>query len=330
MSTPIRWGILGPGRIAGKFAEAVSALPDAELVAVGSRASERAAEFAAKYAIPNAHGSYADLAADPTVDAVYVSSPHVGHAGHACLCLEAGKAVLCEKPMFVNAAGVRRMRDCARANGRFLMEAMWTRFLPVTVGVRQWLADGCIGEPRAVLIDFGFRCAWNPASRLLNPELAGGGLLDVGVYTISYASMIFGTAQSATGFAHIGETGVDEQAAMTLSYGAGKLASLFCSVRTRTPHTARICGTDGEIFVEHFWNTPKATLTRPKAEPEVLDQSHEINGFEYEIREVHRCLAAGLLENPIMPLDESLAIAETMDQLRAQWGLTFPMEQGAE
>lgn len=326
MNPTIQWGILGPGSIARKFAEAVNALPDGTLAAVGSRSPERAAEFAAKYGIPRAYGSYAELAADPAIQAVYVASPHVGHADHACLCLEAGKAVLCEKPMFVNAAGVRRMRDCARANGQFLMEAMWTRFLPVTVGVRQWLAEGRIGEPRAAIIDFGFRCGWNPASRLLSPDLAGGGLLDVGVYTISYASMIFGTAQSATGFAHIGETGVDEQASLALSYATGQLATLFCSVRTRTPHTARICGTDGEIFVEHFWNAPKATLTLPKAEPEVLAQAHEINGFEYEIREVHRCLAAGLLESPAMPVDESLAIAETTDQLRAQWGLKFPME----
>lgn len=327
MSQPIRWGILAPGRIAKKFAEAVRALPDAELAAVGSRATERAAGFAAVHKVPRAYGSYAELAADPDVQAVYVASPHVGHADHACLCLEAGKAVLCEKPMGINAAAVRRMRDCARSNGRFLMEAMWTRFLPVTVGVRRWLAEGAIGEPRAAIIDFGFRCGWNPASRLLNPDLAGGGLLDVGVYTLAYAAMVFGPAEEATGFAHLGETGVDEQAALSLSYPGGRLASVFCSVRTSTPHTARICGTEGSIFVEHFWNAPKAILTRPGREPEILDQPHEINGFEYEIREVHRCLAAGLLESPDLPVDESLATAVTMDRLRAQWHLSFPTER---
>jgi dihydrodiol dehydrogenase / D-xylose 1-dehydrogenase (NADP) len=326
MAKQTKWGILGPGRISHKFAAAVAALPDGEVIAVGSRSAERAAAFAGTHGIANAHGSYAELAVDSAVDMVYVSSPHVGHADHACLCLEAGKGVLCEKPMFINAAGVQRMRDCAQANGQFLMEAMWTRFLPVTVGVRKWLADGLIGDVRSAIIDFGFRCGWDPESRLLNPDLAGGGLLDVGVYTISYSSMIFGTAASATGFAHIGDTGVDEQASVSLCYPEGKLATLFCSVRTSTPHTARICGTDGQIFVEHFWNAPKATLTRPKHEPEVLDMAHEINGFEYEIREVHRCLGDGLLESPDMPVSESLGIAETMDQLRAQWGLKFPME----
>ena len=327
MEKPIRWGILGPGNIAHQFATGLSVLPDAELIAVGSRSSERADKFADEFNIPKRHGSYVDLANDPDVDIVYVSTLHPFHRENAILCLEAGKAVLCEKPLAINAQQVKEMIECARQSKRFLMEAMWSRFFPVMVKVREWLAEGVIGEPRMLTADFGFRAGWNPESRILNPELAGGGLLDVGVYTLAMASMVFRAAPSrVVSSAHIGETGVDEQAATVLSYDAGQLALLSCAIRTSTPQEARIIGTEGSIHIPSFWHAASATLHTSGKEPERVEIPFKANGYEYEAIEVMRCLREGKLQCDIMPLDESLSIMNTMDEVRAQWRLKYPME----
>jgi dihydrodiol dehydrogenase / D-xylose 1-dehydrogenase (NADP) len=327
MTTPIRWGILGLGTIARAFATGLAAVPDARLVAVGSRSLAKAEGFAAEFGNPRAHGSYEALANDPGVDAIYIATPHPLHRDDAILCLNARKAVLCEKPFCVNAADLEAIIAIARERRTFLMEAMWTRFLPTMARVREWLAAGAIGEPRLVTADFGFRCGWDPQSRLLAPALAGGGLLDVGIYTIAFAAMVFGPRpQRLTGFAHLGETGVDEQAAFVLGYERGRLAALTCAVRTDTPHEARIDGTEGRITVPtHFWKATKAVLTA-KGRTETVEMPHLANGYEYEAMEVGRCLRAGLTESPIVSLDESLALMRTMDELRRQWGLSYPME----
>ena len=184
MTEPIRWGILGPGSIAHKFAVGLQAIPAGELVAVGSRDQQRADAFADQYGAPNRHASYEALSTDPDIDAVYVATPHPFHQDNAILCLEAGKAVLCEKPFTINAAEAEAV--VARANGVFLMEAMWSRYLPIMVQVRQWLDAGAIGEPLMVSADFGFRAGVNPAGRLFNPALGGGALLDIGIYVVSF------------------------------------------------------------------------------------------------------------------------------------------------
>lgn len=323
MNHAIGWGILGAGRIAGRFASEARLVPGARLVAVGARSAERAAEFARQNGVERACGSYADLVADPEVDAVYVATLHPTHCEHTLLALDAGKAVLCEKPFAVNADQARQMIERARARRLFLMEAMWTRFNPITVQVQQWLADGLIGEPRLATIDFGFRAAWDPASRILNPTLAGGALLDVGVYVLAYASMIFGRPAQIRAAAHIGETGVDEQTALVLKYDGGQLASLTCAVRTATPQTARIDGTAGAIEIPAFWHATTARLIRPDRPPLEATGDH---GFRYEIAEVMACLQAGRSESPNMPLAETLAIAETMDEARRQIGLRYPFE----
>jgi predicted dehydrogenase len=192
----IRWGILGTGRIAGQFARGLAALDDAELVAVGSRAAQTAAEFADEHGVPHRHASYADLAADPDLDAIYVATPHPFHKGNSLLCLGAGKAVLCEKPFTINAAEAEEVVAAARGQGRFLMEAMWTRFVPAAARVRELLAEGAIGEVRMLRADFGYRAGIDPNGRLFNLALGGGALLDVGVYTVSFASMVFGAQPS--------------------------------------------------------------------------------------------------------------------------------------
>ncbi len=326
MADRTRWGIVGTGKIAKLFAPALKALPDAELVAVGSRTRDGADAFGDAYGVPRRHASYEDLAADADVDVVYVATPHPFHKDNTLLCLRAGKAVLCEKPFAVNAAEAREMVACARRKGLFLMEAMWTRFLPVIRRVGEWVAAELIGKARVLTADFGYRCPGDPRSRAMAPELAGGGLLDVGVYPISLAYMLFGRPIGATGLAHLGPTGVDEQAGLVLSWPGGEIALLACAVRTTTAHVARIDGTAGRIEVPDFWHATKATLWRDRHAPQTFERPHFCNGYEYEAQEVMECLRAGGTESRVMPLDESLAIMETLDALRAQWGLRYPME----
>ena len=327
--TPIRWGILGPGRIAKKFAMGLQSVPDAKLVAVGSRTAGNAAAFAAEFNIPSVYTSYEALVADPQVDVIYVATPHPMHHEAAMLCLKAKKAVLCEKPFTLNARETQELIDCARHENVFLMEAMWTRFLPPMVQVREWLARGVIGEPRMVMADFGFRTEWNTAGRALNPQLGGGALLDVGIYPLALASMVFGGSPlKVTGQCHLGETGVDEQSAMLLSYQGGALAILACAVRTQTPHEARILGTEGSIYLPGFWHCEQATLTIPGKDPETVKPVRVGNGYNYQAVEVGHCLRAGLKESPVMPLSETLTTMHTMDELRRQWGLVYPQEKG--
>jgi len=318
------WGILGPGRIAGRFATDLRRLPEARRVAVGSRDLSRAQAFAAEHGFERAYGSYEALVNDPDVHAVYVATPHPFHAEHTILCLEHGKAVLCEKPLAVNARQAREMAACARANGVFLMEAMWSRFNPVMAEVRRWLSEGAIGEVRLVTADFGFRTAWNPQGRLLDLNLAGGALLDVGVYVASLASMVYGQQpQALSAAAHLGETGVDEQTAMLFHYPNGALAQLFCAIRTATIGEARLYGTEGHIAIPDFWRATQATLHRPGQEPQPIAGEA---GYHFEAAEVMACLQTGQRESAIMPLDESVAILETMDQVRRLIGLKYPMD----
>ena len=324
---PIRWGILGPGKIAHKFATGLKSIPDAALVAVGSRTLDRATRFAAEYNVPRVHGHYESLAADPEVDVVYVATPHPLHHDTAMLCLKAGKAVLLEKPFTINAREGEELVEVARSNDVFLMEAMWMRFLPMVVQIREWLAQQLIGEPRIVMADFGFRGDWNPEGRLLNPALGGGALLDVGIYPLSLASMVFGgVPRNVTGLCHFGQTGVDEQSAMVLSYEGGELAVLTCAVRTGTAHEARILGTTGSIHMPAFWHGTQATLAMEGQESKTICCPKEGNGYNYEAVEVGRCLRAGLKESPIIPLSETLSMMRTLDELRRQWGLVYPGE----
>ena len=329
MSDTIRWGILGSGSIAKKFATGLQVLPDAQIAAVGSRAQATADAFADEFNIPRRHASYEALAADPDIDAIYISTPHTFHSENSILCLDAGKAVLCEKPFALNAAQAARTIECARRNKVFLMEAMWTRFLPIWVQVRDWLASGAIGEIRMMSADFGFRAEWNPESRLLNPALGGGALLDVGVYTVSLASMIMGGApEQIASLSHIGETGVDEQTALILGYSGGRLASLQSAVRTMTAHEATILGEDGRIRVpRHFWQGAEATLYRDNDPEKTISAPLTGNGYNYQAAEVMQCLREGKLESEIMPLDETLSIMETLDAIRAQSGLVYPDEK---
>jgi len=327
MAEKIRWGILGTGGIASKFADGLSVLTDAELAAVGSRTQEGADRFGEQYQIPRRHASYEALATDPDVDVIYIATPHTFHNENTRLCLEAGKAVLCEKPFAINAVEAAGMIELAREKGLFLMEAMWTRYLPVIMHVRRLIAEGAIGEVRMLTADFGFRTGFNPEGRLFNPDLGGGALLDVGIYPVSLAYALFGQPDTIKTLAGLGETGIDEQSAYLFGYESGQLALLSSAVRTNTPHEAIIAGTEGLIRIPDWWHARQFTLTK-NGETEVVELPFYGNGYNYEAAEVMRCLREGLLESETMPLDETLAIMGTMDAIREQWGLVYPKERG--
>lgn len=327
MYEKIRWGIIGTGNIAKLFAHGLSALPDAELVAVGSRSQASADTFGDQFAIPRRHASYQALAEDPGVDAIYIATPHPLHRENTLQALRAGKAVLTEKPFTINAQEAREVIQFARQQRLFLMEAMWTRFIPAMVRVRELLAQGVIGEPHMLTADFGFRTGFNPEGRLFNPQLGGGALLDVGVYCVSLASMIFGKPERITSMAHLGETRVDERAAMILGYSGGQLALLSTAIRTNTPMEAIISGSEGQIRIPPlFWKPTHISVTVHGKEQTEIDLPLVGNGYNYQAAEVARCLREGQTESPVMPLDETLSIVEMMDTIRSQWGLKYPME----
>jgi len=327
MADTIRWGILGTGWIASQFARGLSATPGAELIAVGSRTQASADKFAEQFNIPRRHATYEALAGDPDVDAIYISTPHPFHAENSMLCLEGGKAVLCEKPFAINTRETDVVIDLARRKGLFLMEAMWTRYLPAIVRLRELIAAGAIGEVRMITADFGFRTEFNPKGRLFDPALGGGALLDVGIYPISLAFMVLGAPATVTSTVHLGETGVDEQSAYLFGYDGGQIALLSSATRTATPQEAYIMGTEGTIKISTpWWNASAVILTRPGKEPEVISPPREGNGYNYEALEVARCLKSGKLESDLMPLDETRAIMRVMDTIRAQWNFKYPGE----
>lgn len=327
MSDVINWGIIGTGNIAKKFATGLEVLADAKLLAVGSRSQRTADAFGDQFNVPRRYDSYEALVNDADVQAVYVSTPHNLHMENTLLCLESGKAVICEKPFAINAAQAQKMVDTAREKGLFLMEAMWTRYLPIMVKVREVLVDGVIGEVRMITADFGYRSNFNPKSRTFDPHLGGGALLDVGIYPLSLASMIWGKPSRISSMAELGETGIDEQAAMILGYEGGEMAVLTTAVRTSTPHEAFILGTNGRLKIHSPWWYPKTmTVSVNGKDDEEIYLPYEGNGYNYEAAELMACLRTGKLESEIMPLDESLQIMETMDAIRAQWGLKYPME----
>jgi predicted dehydrogenase len=323
----IRWGILGTGRIARQFAEGLAVLPEAELLAVGSRAQKTADKFGREFEVPRRYATYSELAADPDIQVVYVSTPHPMHRENTLLCLNHGKAVLCEKPFAINAKEAEDMIACARGKNLFLMEAMWTHFFPAVQEAQRLVREGKIGDLRMLKADFCFRADWKPEERLLNPNLGGGGLLDVGVYTVAFAHLFFGREPASVhSLAHIGETGVDEQAAMILGYQDDAMAVLTCAVRTTTPHETMIFGTDGWIRIPHpFWQPDSIFLHKDDKDKE-LKFDRLGNGFSFEAAEVMNCLRKGRTESSIMPLDKTLGIMRTLDRIRAQSNLRYPME----
>ncbi len=323
-----RWGILGTGTIAGKFAEGLRFTRGAVLQAVGSRTAANAEEFGTLYHIPHRHASYEALANDPEVDIIYIATPHPMHKGNSILCLESGKAVLCEKPFTINRREAEEVVACARKHNRFLMEAMWTRFLPVAEQARTWIQEGVLGEIRMVRADFGFRSDDIEEPRLFDPEMGGGGLLDVGIYPISLAAMVLGVHPvKITSMAVIGPTGVDDQNMVALQYANGAIAVASSAVRTETPQDACIIGEKGFLTLHpFFWRGDTVTLSLAGQAPRTVHLPLRGNGYNYEAEAVMQCIRSGKTECETMSLDDTIALMGILDAARAQWGLRYPME----
>lgn len=322
----IRWGILGTGKIARAFAEAVKDTPGALLAGVGSRTLDAARTFCAEFG-GTPYGSYEQLATAPDIDAIYVATPHPLHAENAMLALEGGKAVLCEKPFTMNRREAQRVVALARERKLFLMEAMWTRFLPAFDDARRILASGEIGQPRQVVADFGFFADVAPEHRLINRDLGGGALLDLGIYPLSAAAYFLGPVESVSAQAIMQPNGVDAQTAFTLRHAGGGLSICNASMRARTPVELVVSGEHGYLRLNsRFHRAPSITVESDASGLRTFETPFLGNGYVHEIMEVQRCLREGLLESPRMPLDESTALMGVMDDIRAQIGLRYPSD----
>jgi predicted dehydrogenase len=323
---PIRWGILATGGIAHAFTRDLALLPGCEVVAVGSRSQASADAFADEFGVPHRHPSYQALVNDPDVDAVYVSTPHPGHHDAALLAINAGKAVLVEKPFAMDAGQAREMIDAARGAGTFLMEAMWTRFLPHIARLREILAAGTLGDVVYLTAEHGQWFAEDPRFRLFAPELGGGALLDLGIYPVSFASLVLGTPARITAVSDPAFTGVDATTSMIFQYDGGAHAVLTTTLRAASGNPAAIYGTAARIEIDGWFYTPTSlrVIGRDGTELEIFEQAYEGNGLRAEAAEVARCLRAGLPESPLLPLDETYTIMQAMDEVRGQIGLSYP------
>ncbi|MGY1715375.1 Gfo/Idh/MocA family protein [Geodermatophilus sp. SYSU D01106] len=322
MGNEIRWGVVGPGRIAqsvmGDFGHVEGARP----VAVASRSADRAQAFAQQHGLERAYGSYAEIVADPDVDVLYLATPHPQHHAVALAAIEAGKALLVEKAFTATTAGARDVVDAARASGVFVMEAMWTRFQPAVVRMRELIADGAIGEVRSVQADLGVDRAYDPADRLFALELGGGALLDLGVYVVSFAQMLLGAPDRVTAAGSTFPTGADAEAALLLTYDDGRSATLTTSLRYPTPGQARVFGTGGWIDVlPRFHHPATIVLHRTGADPEEITLPPDGTGYSHELAEVTRCLQAGRTESDVMPLTDTLAVQDVLEQAAHQLGV---------
>lgn len=332
--TPIRWGILGPGRIAENVAADFVHVRGGRLVAVGSRNVDRAEAFAQRFSAGGssavtdgpirAHGSYEALLADPEVDAVYIATPHAQHAANAIATVRAGRAALVEKAFTATYPGAVAVVEAARAAGVFVMEAMWTRFQPAVVRARELIADGAIGEVRAVTADLGVRRDFDPDDRLFSLALGGGTLLDLGVYVVSFAQMVLGEPVDVVARGSLLSTGVDAEAGLLVDFGDGRTANLLTSFRAPTPGDARIFGTDGWIDVPPRFHHPKELhLHRFGKDPIVESYDTPGVGYSYEFDEVNSCLAAGATESSIMPTSDTLAVQSVLQSAADQLGVAL-------
>ncbi|MFF5970145.1 Gfo/Idh/MocA family protein [Streptomyces sp. NPDC012769] len=327
MSATVRWGVLATGGIAASFTADLLEMPDAEVVAVGSRSTASAKAFAERFGIPRAYGDWAELAADPDVDVVYVATPHSAHRAAVGLCLEAGRAVLCEKAFTLNAREAGELVALARERGLFLMEAMWMYCNPVVRELARLVADGAVGEIRTVHADFGLDGPFAPDHRLRDPAVGGGALLDLGVYPVSFAQLLLGEPDRVSADALLSPEGVDLNTGVLLGWDSGATALLSCSIVADTPLTASVTGTKGRIEVPRGFFYPEGfVLHRDGREPEEFTVPGRRDSLQHEAAEVMRCLRAGATESPLVPLDGTLAVMRTLDAVRERIGVRYPAD----
>ncbi|MCI0143004.1 Gfo/Idh/MocA family oxidoreductase [Arthrobacter bambusae] len=324
---PIRWGILGTGFIAG--------IQTQDLVengftvqAVGSRTMESSRSFSDKFNIPTAHESYEALVADPKVDVVYVATPHVFHHAHALLALNAGKHVLVEKPFTINARQAQDIVALAEAKGLVVLEAMWSRFLPHMIRLREIIKEGTLGEVRKVVASHNQNLPKDPAHRLNDPALGGGALLDLGIYPVSFAFDVFGAPECIKASASMTATGVDRQTAVIFEYAQGQQALMDCALDIAGANRAAIIGTKGWIDIDSVWYTA-TTFTRYDADgnlAERFDQSVNSRGMQFQGREMERLIRDGALAGTVLPPSESVSVMAAMDEIRRQIGLSYSVD----
>lgn len=326
--TDIRWGILATGGIAHAFTADLRTA-GLDVVAVGSRSAESARAFAEQYGIAHAHGSYEELVADPEVDIVYVASPHSHHLAHATLALEAGKHVLIEKAVTLDADEAIALRDLAASHGLLVMEAMWTRYLPHMVRVREIVAAGTLGEVRTVIADHTQRISDDPAHRLNALELGGGALLDLGIYPVSFAVDILGPIESARAVGRLAETGADSDVAIAAVHAGGGLSSIAMSSRAAGPNTAHVIGTDARIDIDRVWYTPTSFRVTATDGTVIEDYTSAFagRGMQFEALYAEHLLREGRTDSDLLPFDESITIMATLDDIRAQLGVVYPKER---
>lgn len=325
MADKVRWGIIGLGKIANKFASDMLRVEGAILQGVASRDIEKARQFGQKYQSVNHYGSYEDLANDPTIDVIYVATPHVFHFENTMLCLERGKSVLCEKPMGMNVEEVSTMIAKAKSRNLFLMEGLWTRFIPATEKLIQLLNDKIIGELISVHADFGFKGDFNLQSRVYNKSLGGGSLLDIGIYPIYLSLLALGIPSRIKATARMMETDVDSFCAMLFDYDNSAKAVLECTFESDTPTEAYIYGSTGSLKMHNrFHHTQKITWYQGKDVKQVFELPYEGNGYGYEIEEANRCVKNRSIESQKLSHQMSVNLATVMDTVRKEIGLIYP------
>ena len=330
MAEPIRWGILGTGKIARALATALQDVPDAVLAGVASRSLDKAEAFAADFHASTAYGSYEELVAAGDIDLVYIATPHPQHAANALLALNAGKGVLCEKPFTMNRRQAEQVVSLARANNLFLMEAMWTRFMPALGEVKRLIASGEIGSVHQVVADFGFTAAFGPEHRVYNPDLGGGALLDLGIYPLSIAASLLGPIVDVKAQAEMGPTGVDVQTAFSLKHAGGGMSVCSCSFQARTPGELTVSGSRGHIRMNTMFHRARSiSVTLEDGGTRTIDTPYLGNGYVHEVIEAQRCFRAGLIESPGMTHAETLALMAVMDEIRRQIGLVYEADRAA-
>ncbi len=324
MNKNYRWGIIGAGRIAEKFCSAIAVVKGSEVYAVASHDLSKAKEYAEKFNAGKYYNSYEDLVKDENVDIVYIATPHAFHLEQAMLCFNNGKAVLCEKPMSLSYKQSAAMAGAATEKKLFLMEGMWSRFMPSIEKILSLIKEDAIGKLQYLSVDFGFTAPYDIEGRLFNKNLGGGSVLDIGVYAIFLSTLLFGEPACIKSVSKLSATGVDEYANMILQYPGGETAHLLTSIIFNTSLEAEIIGTGGRIKIKNPWyKATEFTLYATGMEPQNFSMPHEANGFEHEIREVMHCLDNGLLQSPKMPHAFTLSISKIMDEVLEQAGVKY-------
>lgn len=327
----IRWGIVGPGRIAAKVMPDFAYVPNAVCVAAASRSLDRAQAFVDEFGLERAYGSYGELIAAPDIDALYIATPHPQHHKLAVAALQAGKAVLVEKTFTATVAGAEDIIATARACDVFAMEAMWTRFQPAIIAARSLIEDGAIGEVRQVQADLGVDRPYDESDRLFDPAQGGGALLDLGVYVVSFAQYFLGEPDRIEVTGSLAPTGVDWEIGLLLGYADGRAATLLGSLRHHTPGAARIFGTKGWIEVPpRFHHPDRIVLHRKGADPEQIIRPPDGVGYSHELAEVTQCLRAGRTESSVMPLSDTLAVQRILNEASERLGVFHREDDSVE